>query len=102
MAEEKKEPEAKKTPRAKKLALELRAEATEKFSTLIASAFGLVAAFAWNEVVKDAISRYISSGSGLRSKLIYAILVTLFAIAASFQLGRLAARYKTEAEDGKE
>jgi len=85
----------------KRLAKELRAEAVKTFSTLLTSAFGLVAALAWNEAVKDAIDRYIAPGEGLKSKLIYAILVTVLAVAASYQLGKLSAHYKIE-EDADE
>lgn len=81
------------------IAKELRAEAVGTFSTLITSAFGLVAAFAWNDVVKRAIERYIAPGQGLKSSMIYAILVTLLAVVASFQLGKLSARYKIESEE---
>lgn len=81
------------------IAKELRAEAVGTFSTLITSAFGLVAAFAWNEVVREAIDRYITPGQGLKSATIYAVLVTVLAVVVSFQLGKLAGRYKLESED---
>lgn len=83
----------------RRLAKELRAEATKTFSTLFTSAFGLVAALAWNEAVKDAIDRYIAPGEGLKSKLIYAMLVTLLAIIISYQMGKLAAHYKIEEDN---
>jgi hypothetical protein len=85
----------------KQIALELRAEAVGTFATLLTSAFGLVAAFAWNDTVKAAISRYISPGQGLKSQLIYAILVTVLAVIVSFQLGKLSARYKIEADENE-
>jgi hypothetical protein len=65
----------------------------------LTSAFGLVAALAWNEAVKDAIERYIAPGEGLKSKLIYALFVTILAIILSFQLGKLSARYNVEDDD---
>lgn len=80
----------------KHLAKELRSEAVKTFSALLASAFGLIAALAWNEAVKEAIDRYIAPGEGLKSKLIYAVFVTLLAIAISYQMGKLAAHYKVE------
>lgn len=83
------------------IAKELRYEAASTFSTLVTSAFGLVAAFAWNEAVKDAISRYIAAGDGLKSKLIYALLVTLLAIVISYQMGKIAGRYKLEKDSDK-
>jgi len=103
MAEEKSvEEKSKKRSSARKLAAELRYETVKTFSTLMISAFGLVAAFAWNEVVKEAISRYIAPGSGLRSMLYYAIIVTLLAVFVSYQLGKLSSRYKIENEEAEE
>jgi len=84
--------------RKQRLARELKAETVKTFTTLMASAFGLIAAFAWNDFVKQAIGRYIAPGQGLKSQLLYAILVTLLAIIVSFQLGKLAARYKPDEE----
>jgi len=81
------------------IAKELRAEAVGTFTMLITSAFGLVAAFAWNDVVKRSIERYFAPGEGLKSSLIYAIIVTLLAVIISFQLGKLSARYKIESEE---
>jgi hypothetical protein len=88
-----------------KLALEaankLRYETIKTFSALLTSAFGLVAAFAWNETVKEIIDRYISSGSGLKSKLIYAIAVTLLAVVVSYWIGFVAAKYQPDDEEKK-
>jgi len=84
----------------KQFARELRAETVKTFSTLLTSAFGLVAAFAWNEFVKEAINRYVAPGQGLKSQLIYAILVTVLAVAVSYQLGKLVMLYKSpDSED---
>jgi len=90
MAEEKKS--------KREVARELKVETIKTFSTLIMSAFGLIAAFAWNEFVKEAINRYIAPGQGLKSMLIYAILVTVLAVIVSFELGRLSAKYKDDEE----
>ncbi|MDH4358664.1 MAG: DUF5654 family protein [Candidatus Berkelbacteria bacterium] len=84
--------------RKQRLARELKAETTKTFATLLTSAFGLIAAFAWNDFVRGTINRYIAPGQGLKSQLLYAILVTLLAIVVSFQLGKLAARYKADDE----
>ncbi len=77
----------------------LKGETIKTFSALLTSAFGLVAAFAWNETVKEAINRYISSGQGLKSKLIYAIAVTLLAVLVSYWLGRISAKFLVDSED---
>ncbi len=64
--------------------------------TLSTSAFGLVAALAWNEAIQQFVKDFIEPripGSGLISKLIYALLVTGFAVLITFQLSRLASRW---------
>jgi len=77
---------AEEKPKKKKLHREL----IGNFATFVTSAFAFVAALAWNEAVKDAISRYIEPGSGLKSELIYAVFVTLLAVFVSYYLGRAA------------
>ena len=52
----------------------------ETFAALITSAFGLVAALAWNETIKAAVANIFDSGDGVWGLLIYAILVTFLAI----------------------
>lgn len=90
-----------KLSRSKRLAKEFNAQFVETLTTLLTTAFGLVAAFAWNEVVKSAIAKYIAPGSTIVSQLIYAAIVTLLAVLISFQLGKLAAIYKVDSEDEK-
>lgn len=97
----KEEKDKKPTRAALEAARKLKYETIKTFSALLTSAFGLVAAFAWNETVKEAINRYISSGSGLKSKLIYAVFVTLLAVLVSYWLGVVAARYKTDDDEDK-
>ena len=52
----------------------------ETFAALITSAFGLVAALAWNETIKTAVAQVFDSGNDVWGLLIYAILVTFLAI----------------------
>jgi len=63
---------------------------------LSTSAFGLAAALAWNETIQAAVKEFIEPklpGSGILSKLIYALLVTLLAVLITFQLTRMAQRW---------
>lgn len=90
------------TKEKKSAIAQLRYEAMNTFTTLFTSAFGLVAALAWNETVKEAIDRYITPGAGLKSKLVYALFVTLLAVLVSYQLGRITARYKSDTDDSKD
>ena len=61
---------------------------------LVTSAFGLVAALAWNELIRTFINDYLKSrlgfGSGLISLAIYAIIVTTLAVVITLQLSRMA------------
>lgn len=64
--------------------------------TLATSGFGLVAALAWNETIQGFVKEFIEPripGSGLLSKLIYAILITGLAVLITYQLSRLAAKF---------
>lgn len=65
---------------------------------LSTSGFGLVAALAWNNVIQELVNNYIkkymSVGSGIISLLIYAILITILAVTVTYQLGKLAERFK--------
>lgn len=72
-------------------------ELIEQLLTLATSGFGLVAALAWNETIQGFVKEFIEPripGSGLLSKLIYALLVTLLAVLITYQLSRLSARFQ--------
>lgn len=61
--------------------------------SLATSGFGLVAALAWNEVVKETIETYVKpylpEGSKLVSLFIYAVIVTVLAVLITLQLTKL-------------
>lgn len=65
---------------------------------LATSGFGLVAALAWNELIKTTINEYvktrISVGSGIISLAIYALIVTFLAVFITLQLSKLAEKLK--------
>ena len=60
---------------------------------LSTSGFGIVSALAWNDAiqgfVKEYIDKYLSTGSGVLSKFIYAILITALAVFVTYQLTKL-------------
>lgn len=56
---------------------------------LISSALVLVAALAWNDLVKDLITTYLQTGGGLISRFIYALLVTVIAAVVATKLAKL-------------
>ena len=60
---------------------------------LATGGLGLVAALAWNEVIKEAVNEYIKplvgGASGLISLLIYAVIVTILAVTITYNLARI-------------
>jgi hypothetical protein len=70
--------------------------AVKQMLTLATTGFGLVAALAWNELIRTFINDYIrtriSVGSAMVSLTIYAIFVTIFAVIIILQLSRLVER----------
>ncbi len=70
--------------------------AVKQMLTLATSGFGLVAALAWNELIRTFINDYIrtkiSVGSAMISLTVYAIFVTIFAVIVILQLSRLVER----------
>ncbi len=75
----------------------LKTELFKTMSQLATAAFGFVAALAWNDAIKSLIDKFVSEGSGLRSKFYYAIIATVLAVVISYYLGRL-----TQAQTNKE
>lgn len=71
----------------------LHKELITQMITLSTSGFGLVAALAWNDAiqsfVKEYIDRYISTGSGVMSRFLYAILITALAVFITYQLTKI-------------
>jgi hypothetical protein len=80
------------TPKKKRLA----AEVITQMLTLATSGFGLVAALAWNGVVQELVNNYVKKflpkNSGLISLLIYAVIVTILAVAVTLQLTQVKER----------
>jgi len=73
--------------------------------TLATSGFGLVAALAWNEVIKETVNLYIrpyfAKGSGLISLFIYAIAITALAVIVTLQLTRLQTQLESSSQPKK-
>ena len=71
-------------------------ELIKQLLTLSTSAFGLAAALAWNDTIQQAVKEFIEPripNSGILSRLIYALLVTILAVIITFELSRLASRW---------
>jgi uncharacterized membrane protein YjjP (DUF1212 family) len=64
---------------------------------LASAALGLVAALAWNDAIKETITRLLGGDESLTSKYIYAVFATLIAVAVVLILARIAAKIGGEA-----
>jgi ABC-type Na+ efflux pump permease subunit len=70
----------------------------DKIVSLIAAAFGLVAALAWNDAVKSLIDYLFPvSNGGLIAKFIYALGVTILAVLLVYYLERIFAKKEEKA-----
>lgn len=72
---------------------QLHVEVVRQMLTLATSGFGLVAALAWNNVIQEFVSNYVKkflpSGSGIWSLLIYALVITFLAVFITYQLSKI-------------
>ncbi len=79
----------------------MTAEVLDKFSTLITTALGLVAALAWNTAIQNLFNKVFGQAGGeLVGQFFYAILVTIAVIFATIYVGRAAERAKKAEERG--
>lgn len=63
-------------------------------ATLMTAAFGLIAALAWNEAIKELIAQFFTAGDALMGLFVYAILVTIIAVVAGLLISRSLAKLK--------
>jgi len=76
----------------KKQTQEVKGQVLQTIATLITTAFGLIAALAWNEAIKAIILQFLPKGSDLTGLLIYAVLITIIAVVATIIIGRAIAQ----------
>ena len=71
----------------------LKKEALRQMLTLSTSAFGLVAALAWNQFITEFVETYIrplvGGSSKLISSLIYAVIITILAVLVTYNLTKM-------------
>ncbi len=61
----------------------------------IASAFVFVAGLAWNDAIKELITRFFKADSGLISRFVYALIVTAIAVMVTIHLNKINDKAKT-------
>lgn len=67
----------------------MKKEIIDKIATLAATAFGLVAALAWNDAIKAIFLEVFGTTTNIPGMLVYAIVVTVIAVAVIIWLAKL-------------
>lgn len=67
---------------------EFKVQLLETFASLITAAFGLVAALAWNEAIKQMVAAVFQSSDDLVGLCVYAIVVTVLAVIMTLLIAR--------------
>lgn len=76
----------------------LHEELIEQLLTLVTSGFGVVAALAWNDAIQGFVKEFIEPripGSGLVSKFVYAIIITVLIVLTTYELSKIASRFRS-------
>lgn len=76
---------------------EMKSQVGETIATLVTTAFGLIAALAWNEAIKAIIVEFVGEGNGITGLLIYAIIITIIAVVATILIARLISKPAVQA-----
>jgi len=67
----------------------MKAEIIDKLADLITTAFGLVAALAWNGAIQAIFKNIFGTSEGLIPMLFYAIVVTVIAVVFTIWIGKV-------------
>ncbi len=74
----------------------------ETFAALITAAFGLVAALAWNETIKQAVAAVFGTEDDLLGLTVYAIIVTVLAVIMTLLIARALGKAKASLAEEEE
>ena len=74
----------------------MQKEIIEKIAVLITTAFGLVAALAWNGAIQAIFKEVFGTAEGIGPMLIYAVVVTIIAVVATMWIAKIAERGKSK------
>ena len=72
----------------------MKTEIIDKLADLITTAFGLVAALAWNSAIQAIFQRFFGPTQGLVPMVLYAALVTIIAVVTTIWIGRVKEKAK--------
>ncbi|MCC7570232.1 hypothetical protein KO465_02710 [Candidatus Micrarchaeota archaeon] len=72
----------------------MKKEVIEKMALLITTAFGLVAALAWNGAIQAIFAEFFGASDTIIASIIYAVIVTIIAVLATVWIGKIAEKTK--------
>lgn len=72
----------------------VKAQIADKMTILITSAFGLVAALAWNDTIKAIFNAVFGSPNTIGPMLAYAIIVTVIAVILTLMIAKMGREVK--------
>ncbi|MBE6514306.1 MAG: hypothetical protein II933_03690 [Candidatus Methanomethylophilaceae archaeon] len=81
---------------------EFKIQLLETFAALITAAFGLVAALAWNEAIKQAVAAVFGTEDDLAGLTVYAIIVTVLAVIMTLLIARSLGKAKKALKEKSE
>ena len=73
----------------------LKQEVMDKIAALVTAAFALVAALAWNDAIKAVFKEVFGKADAVAPMLIYAVIVTIFAVILTVIVARAALKAKS-------
>ena len=72
----------------------MKVEILDKIAVLITSAFGLVAALAWNGAIRAIFEAVFGTADNITAMLVYAVVITIIAVLVTIWIARAAKRAK--------
>jgi len=72
----------------------MKKEIVEKLSVLITSAFGFVAALAWNSAIQQIFQTIFGQSSNIAAMVAYATVITVIAVTATVWIGKVSEKLK--------
>ena len=73
-----------------------KGEVIEKTAALMTTAFGLVAALAWNGAIRAIVTEAFGDPDELAALLVYAVVVTIIAVVVTIWIAKVAEKAKRE------
>lgn len=73
----------------------IRFEILDKMAALVTAAFGLVAALAWNDLIKSIFAQVFGTSDAIIPMIIYALIVTVIAVILTVIVARATSKAKS-------